>query len=336
MTELPLLADVRDAAVQGSYCPKLCTYACPVETATGDQHAVPWSFHRVVADLASGRVAPGQVAGRLDKCSGCLACQGACNYDQDVPAQVLAGRALAPVTTPAATAVLDHLRAGRRPDGSAPSSGHAGDGVVLFVGCQDAPGDVTAAVSLLGAAGLDPRVVVAPGCCGGVARDLGATELATGLGATTADALRDVESVVVLDPHCDLGDIGTRSIESVLAEHVDQLSFRSGATTVTVHDPCLTARRDGEVEPARVLLAAAGVVAMDPEGNRADTVCSGAGLSLPLVDAAAADATATRRADLLGGGPVVTWCGRAEVKLRDRGVDVTSLLHTLHERLAEA
>lgn len=334
MTALPLLADVRDAAVQGSWCPKLCTHSCPVTMATGDQHAVPWSFHRVVSDLADGRALPEDIGGRLDLCSGCLACQGACAYDQDVPAQVVAGRAVAPINTPAADAALAHMRAGRRPDGEVAAVGREGSGVVLFAGCQDAPEDVSAAVALLDAAGLDPRVVAAPGCCGGVARDLGHTDLAGSLAVASSTALAGVREVVVLDPHCELEDVTTTSVIAILVEHVDELVFIGAPVHVTVHDPCLSARRDGEVTPARVLLAAAGVTPTDPEGSGSNTVCSGGGLSLPLVDLNAADAVARRRVVMLGPGQVVTWCGRAQTRLAGQGANATSLLRLLHDRLA--
>ncbi len=83
---------VAAAATHGSFCPKMCTFACPVTAATGRDDAVPWSLHRTVADLADGRLPladdDGEVFARLTACTGCLGCQVPCTFDQDVPAQV--------------------------------------------------------------------------------------------------------------------------------------------------------------------------------------------------------------------------------------------------------
>lgn len=343
MTTLPIADDVAAEARQGSWCPKLCTFACPVTTATGDQHAVPWSFHRVVTDLVDGRVeaTADAVAGRLDLCSGCLACQGPCTFDQDVPSQVLAGRAVAPVGTARAEAVLDHLREGRRPDGDdpvAPRADVAAD-TTLFVGCQDDPADVDAAVALLEAAGRTVRVAVAAPCCGGVARDLGHVAMADDLATATAAAVdhRDDHVLVAIDPHCSVGDRAPTPVVELLASLLDDTDFAPDGTAdaVVVHDPCVTVRRHGVVDAPRRLLAAAGLVTVEPEGSGHDTVCSGAGLSLPLVDEHAASLTSARRVDLLGDGPTVTWCRRAQDRLHDAGADVSSLLVLLRRRLAD-
>lgn len=341
MTTLPIAQDVRDEAVQGSWCPKLCTFACPVTMATGDQHAVPWSFHRVVADLADGRTTPDQVDHRLDRCTGCLACRDACTFEQDVPAQVLAGRAVSPVEGPAADAALANLADGRRPDGSAaPGVRESAEAdVVLLSGCQDAQADTEAAVALLEAAGRHVTVVPAQPCCGGVARDLGATDLADTLAAATSEAMAEAThgtdlTVVAIDPHCGIADVDVVPVLEVLAAHVDDLAFvPEDGTAVVVHDPCVSVRVHGVLDAPRALLRAAGVVVVEPEGAGRDTVCSGAGMSLPIVDESAAAATADRRVAMLGDGPVVTWCGRAEQRLGTSGADVSSLLQTLRRRL---
>lgn len=347
MTELPVLpVSTVDAATQGSYCPKLCSFACPVHAATGRDDAVPWSFHRAVTDLADGRRHADAVAGDLVACTGCLACQVPCTFDQDVPAQVRDARAVARPRTDAADSALAHLAHGRRADGSVAAV--ATDAVppgatVLHAGCHDPAEVVSAARQLLEAAGLEVAVV-ADGCCGQLAADLGDTATAGERGAHRAGQLTGAEQVVTLDPHCAPAlpdDLVVRDLWSVLAEA--DLPFTAavtddGAAERTYHDPCLLARRDGVVDPPRRLLAAAGVALVEPEFHGRTTACSGAGMGLPVLDALAADATAARRAAHLAatGAPTVTACSRAADRLRAAGRPTEDLAVLLASRTRTA
>lgn len=343
MSELPVLpAGTVGAAVQGSYCPKLCTFACPVHAATGRDDAVPWSFHRAVTDLVDGRRRADEVADALVACSGCLGCQSPCAFDQDVPAQVRDARSLARPQSPDADEALTHLAAGRRPDGTAAGGGQAsvhGGATVLHAGCQDPDEVVDAARQLLAAAGHDV-VVVADGCCGQLARDLGDTATARARTAHRAGQLAPAGLVVSLDPHCAPSlpdDVPVQDLWSVLADAA--LPWRADAGQVaTYHDPCLLAR-DADVTTApRQLLAAAGVRVVEPEFHGRDTACTGAGLGLPLLDPSAADATARRRADHLvaaGADVSVTACCRASTRLRAVGHPTEDLAVLLASRLTE-
>ncbi|HEX2028214.1 MAG TPA: hypothetical protein VHF25_09480, partial [Nitriliruptorales bacterium] len=113
------MADVRADAVHGSFCPKMCSFRCPVVAATGDERAVPWALHTVVAALATGARPPdGRAYRALRGCTGCHACRDACLYDLDVPAQVQAGRAAvvaAGEAPPAVAVAVAHVAAGRSP-----------------------------------------------------------------------------------------------------------------------------------------------------------------------------------------------------------------------------
>lgn len=341
MRELPVLPEATvDAAVQGSYCPKLCTFACPVHQATGRDDAVPWSFHRAVTDLADGRRAPDEVRDDLVACTGCLACQQPCDFDQDVPAQVRDARAVAAPSTPATERVLHHLAEGDRPDGT-PGHGpeRAPDGAtVLHAGCHDPEDVVVAAAQLLTAAGHDVTVV-ADGCCGQLATDLGATDIAADRAAHRRRQLGPAGLVVVLDPHCLPAlpdDVEVADLWSLLAQDPPTFGADTG-DVVTYHDPCVLARGAGVVDPPRALLRAAGCTVVEPEHAGATTGCSGAGMGLPLLDPDAAEATAARRADELAATrvPAVTACSRAAERLRGAGIDVDDLAVLLAARLAE-
>ena len=342
MTELPVLPPATvDAAVHGSYCPKLCTFACPVTSATGRDDAVPWSFHRAVTDLADGRRRPDDVADDLVACSGCLGCQPPCTYDQDVPAQVRDARAVARPRTAAADAALDHVAAGRRPDGSEGSGASpvAAGTTVLHAGCQDPDEVVHAARMLLTAAGHDV-VVVADGCCGQLARDLGDPVVAEDRRAHRAGQLQDAGTVVTLDPHCAPALDGAAEVVDLWTALADaSLPFRTDAAPATAyHDPCLLARRDDVITPPRRLLAAAGIPVVEPEFHGRDTACTGAGMGLPLLDPAAADATARRRVghlDATEATTTTTACSRAATRLRAVGHSTHDLAVLLAARLTE-
>jgi Fe-S oxidoreductase len=343
VTDLPVLpATTVDAATLGGYCPKLCTFACPVHAATGREDAVPWGFHRAVTDLAERRRAPDDVADDLVACTGCLACRTPCAFDQDVPDQVRHARAVAVPSTAASERALDHLAAGRRPDGTAGTDrGPAPAGAtVLHAGCQDPEEVVAAARALLAAAGHDVTVVD-DGCCGQLARDLGAPGTADGRHAHRQGQLSAAARVVVLDPHCRPAlpdDVEVVDLWTVLAD-ADLPLATEPTTRGTYHDPCLLARGAGVTTAPRVLLAAAGVEVVEPEHHGADTACAGAGMGLPRLDPTAADATAARRSTQLAAAAAdvtVTACSRAADRLRAAGHPTHDLAVLLAARLTEA
>ncbi len=338
---------VADDALHGSFCPKMCSHACPVTSATGRDDAVPWSFHRTVSDLASGRlpVVPA-VAGRLGACSGCLACRVPCVFDQDVPSQVRAGRAALVDAGVAPAVVADAVAAvaaGRAPTGEplpSPPADDDGEVTALVVaGCRDDNDVLAATVALLRAAGERVRVEVPAGCCGALLDDLGARdagddarERLQGPGAAAA--------VVATDPHC-LGSLRAAGYAATdLASYLDaavtagRLRFATAATpaappAVTWHDPCVLARGEGVVAAPRRVLAAAGFEVREPELTGERTGCSGAGMGMDQLEPEAAAATAAVRAVQLGDGPSVTGCARARQRLTAAGGDVRELATVL-------
>lgn len=347
----PAVAEIAGDALHGSYCPKMCTFACPVTSATGRDDAVPWSFHRTVSDLATGRlpIVP-EIAGRLAACSGCLACQVPCAFDQDVPSQVRAGRAalVAEGVAPALVAeAVAHVAAGRAPTGASLPAVPADDAdgrevtTLVIAGCRDDDDALAAVVAVLRAAGERVTVQVPDGCCGALLDDLGARDAGDAARARLVTAAATTR-VVATDPHC-LGSLRSTGLEVAdLATHLDEavrdgrLRFPASTWDATWHDPCVLARGEGVLDAPRRLLAAAGAVVTDPEHARERTGCSGAGLGMDQLDPAAAAATAALRAHELGDGPVVTGCARAQQRLAAAGTDVTDLATALARRLAAA
>lgn len=325
-------------AEHGSFCPKMCNHTCPVLTATGDPATAPWALHRLVADLAAGRLPLDHDAARaLHHCTGCGACATACLWpEQDVPAQVRAGRAAAVAAGVAAAVVAQveaHVADGRSPWGTAPVPSRATGGatVTLHVGCADPPPVVDAAVRLLEAAGERVAVVAPHGCCGALLDDLGAS-------AAAADARARLElpdTVVVTDPHCLAALPAATDLITALVARVDRLRWRGGLGPVTYHDPCVLARGRGQLAAPRTLLEAAGGVLHEPEGSGARTVCSGAGAGYDLLEPATATELARRRAVQLAaaGGRVVTACSRAARLLRSVGLPAAHLVEVLAEEV---
>lgn len=346
MTDLPVMpAEVTDAARHGSYCPKLCTFACPVSEATGRDDAVPWSFHRTVSDLADGRLAPQEAAPRLTACSGCLACRQPCVFDQDVPAQVVAARAVAMPQTEPSERALVQLALGRRPDGTSTPApiGNRDADVVVVAGHADTREAMQAALRLFSAAGVDVAVIAPDGCCGALPRALGQPGLATGLTSQLATQVGTAKRVVGLDPHClselrqaapnaDVIDVAT-----ALAELLDRLRFRSAGRTLAWHDPCVLSRGEGVTDPPRRLLAAAGFTLAEPEDHRSSGACSGAGLGMPLLDPEAAAATAVRRARQLrvASATSASSCRRAADLLAANGAPTEDLVILLADLLED-
>lgn len=345
-TNLPLAEPIVAQAVHGSYCPKMCNHTCPVLRATGRTDAVPWGFHRTVADLADGRLAPADAAERLIACTGCHACAEGCIFeDQDVPEQVRAGRAAlhsAGASLPAVAAAEEAVADGRSPfdRGDTPGAvGATAPTMQLLVGCRDRAEVVAAAVRVLGAAGESVAVVVPDGCCGGVLRDLGATEAAADATATLATRLRPDVPVVLLDPHCHDtvdgldADRAVEDLVAVLHRLVESgdLDLDGAPETVRWHEPCLLVDGPAAGAGPAVLAGVGSLVELPGEAHRG---CSGAGLGMELLDEEAAETVARqRRAMLAGPGPVVTGCAGAAARLSTDDEPALHLVQLLDDLL---
>lgn len=347
---LPLIDErVRDLAVHGSYCPKLCSHTCPVLAATGRDEAVPWSLHRVVADLATGRAEPEPgVDAALHHCTGCGACATACGWeDQDVPAQVRSGRAATfTVASESARTMVENVAAGRTPGGAelleVDQDGLDATATVV-VGCRDRRATVDAFVRLCDAAEVSLRVVVPAGCCGSILDDIGAVREATTARTSLEKRLRDGMTTVALDPHC------LPSLRSTVGGDVtDAVTYISGLVTsgrlslpareraeVTWHDPCVLARTEGVVDTPRHLLGAVGIDVAEVEDHGTRTRCSGAGMGYPDLEPADAARVAVARAAQLdrSAKPVVTACPRARDHLSEAGTPIHDLFEFLADHL---
>ena len=76
-----------------SLCPKLCRFACPVASATADESATPTAMMEGLLRARAGSLPWAEAADLLQRCTGCEACRVPCEYDQDLPEFLYAGRA---------------------------------------------------------------------------------------------------------------------------------------------------------------------------------------------------------------------------------------------------
>ena len=338
------LDDVRDEAILGSFCPKMCNFAGPVATATGRETDTPWGLHVTVSALARGQTQPDEASYRaLTGCTGCHACRDACLYDLDVPAQVRAARASHdPTDPPVVSRVGAAVDDGQTPYGDRPVRVDADPDepdIQVVLGCRD-DADVAAAIRvLLERSGMAARLVSPPGCCGALLTDLGLPERGRELSRQLAERLDPGIPTLALDPHClpTLRTVVEADVEdslTVLRRLLGEgrLEFAATGTTgtVTFHDPCVLVRDEGTVDAPRHLLSAAGYDVDEPFGAGRRTACSGAGMGMDLLDPGATAAVADRRSEQLGatGSPVATACGRARRVLQAAGT-TTDDIHVL-------
>ncbi|MBW3562015.1 MAG: (Fe-S)-binding protein [Actinobacteria bacterium] len=338
------LDDVRDEAILGSFCPKMCNFACPVATATGRETDTPWGLHVTVSSLARGQTQPDDASyGALTGCTGCHACRDACLYELDVPAQVRAARAShGPADHPAVARVVAAVDDGRTPYGGRPVQVDPGPDdpeVQVVLGCRDDADVVAAMRVLLERAGVAAKLVSPPGCCGAVLTDVGLPDRGRELAGRLGERLDPQVPTVALDPHClpmlrTVVDADVEDSLTLLCRLIDDGRLPLGATdttgSVTFHDPCVLVRDEGTIDAPRRLLSAAGYEVDEPLAAGRRTACSGAGMGMDLLDPTATAAVADRRSEQLGatGSPVATACGRARRVLQAAGT-TTDDIHVL-------
>ena len=169
---------------------------------------------------------------------------------------------------------------------------------LLWIGCgcsYDPHGqDVVRAMQrILTAAGQSWGVLSAETCCGEPARRAGNEYLYWELSQRVISDLRakGVRKIVTCDPHCarmfdsdyrqqpEFSELGIQVVHhtELLATLVGSLDLRGGAGTVTLHDPCYSARGRGVVDQPRDVLRAVGADLREMSSHGERTLCCGAG-----------------------------------------------------------
>ena len=175
-----------------SLCPRMCRYACPVSNGAADETATPTAMIQAWKEAQAGRLSWKAAADAVSRCTGCMACQAPCEFDQDVPSMLYQARAQAWTNggVPDGAQLLHkHYLDSGNPYGEdlhRAMREHASDGdfdrkgrVLFWPGCRllhDAPADVATLMHVFRALGADhislPAREETP-CCGGPLRAIG-------------------------------------------------------------------------------------------------------------------------------------------------------------------
>jgi Fe-S oxidoreductase len=324
-----------------------CTYAC-----VAAQRHETFSPRKVVEDMLAGKRTE---AGGLWACTACGGCSTVCNAGVDFPglARELRGRCRGSELPAAAhhgvlnrssrLTSLPHLEPRSARWVTPELEIDPNSDVLLFVGCVPYM-DVTlryirddlleiprAAVRLLNAMEVRPRLLRSERCCGHDAYWSGDDALFEKLARENLEAVRGsgVKEIIAFCPECasawrDLypravGGTGlkVRTLAEVLAEGISsgRLRLSGGDEAVTFHDPCRLSKGAGIVEQTRAVLRDTGRLVEMPRSGTMSACCGTAGW-------VGCDHTAKRvqferldEASATGAGTLVTACPKCLVHL---------------------
>ncbi len=350
-TKLPLVSQQRKALENCAYCPKLCRAVCPVSAADRRETLTPWGKMSLTWMTSRGRPSPdAEIAETVWACTGCMACRQNCDHENPVAETLAMARAdyfnavLAPSSAKESAARFPELE-GKLSAAAQGLAKHDGvdvnSRIALVVGCSyltQAPEESAAALRV--AASLVGPIRLVDACCGlplFLAGDHGSLRQAQ---KKLERALSGTTRVIAADPGC------TRFLESRRAESLVAIAARSLSklrrledlkpdVPVRYHDPCQLGRGLGLFEEPRKILAR--ILGRAPEEfsrAREDAVCSGGGGLLPETAPRTSERIASQRLEdhrALGGGIVVTACGKSLQRFRDNGAEAVDLL-TLVDR----
>ncbi len=352
-TKLPLASQQEKALENCAYCPKLCRAVCPVSAADRRETLTPWGKMSITWMTSRGQLKPdAEIAETAWACTGCMACRQNCDHENPVAETLALARAdyfnagLAPAAAKESAArfpeqeakLSSAVQALAQRDGV-----DANSSIALVVGCSYLThSPEVAAAALRVAATLVGPVRLVDACCG-LPLLLAGDHAALGQAQQKLTrALSGATRVIAADPAC------TRFLESRRAESLVAIAARSLSklrrlddvkpeAVMRYHDPCQLGRGLGLFEEPRKILAR--VLGRAPEEfsrAREDAVCSGGGGLLPETAPKTSERIASQRLEdhrALGGGTVVTACGKSLQRFRDNGADVVDLISLVDRAL---
>ena len=347
-----------------AYCPKLCTFTCPVSRATRRETHSPWGKQTTLFEVERGMIPLGrEYVEPLFACTSCHACTSVCDHDVDVSVSLLSGRA----RVLEAGLLPDPLRLLLRnqPDREAEArrsvaavAGAIGPSTtartVLFPGCAAALGDpdmVRAALAITRTIDGEATAPFQDLCCGLPYLLAGDTSGFRKAGRKLSEAARGWKKIVVLDPGCawtlgrlyplhglELPAEVTTLVEHVLP-HLHRFVRRSNPRgPVFYHDPCHLGRGLGLFDPPReILLRLVAGGARDLSRTREYEPCCGGGGAIPESMPDVARGAASHLAGSLreeGARTVVTACPTCRTHLTGQDdLEVLDLVTLLAEAL---
>ncbi len=359
---LPTLSARKDTLEKCVFCPKLCRTACPVSNAEPRETLTPWGKMSTAYFAARGDVPlEASFTRPAWACTGCFACKGACDHENDVAGTLLDTRAAlvsAKLGPEGAHRTIARFGAHREATkrgveelrAAAGSAARADARDALLVGCgyvRKARAEAGHAVEAAAALVRGP-VAVVDACCGLPLLLAGDTRGFAAQAESFAEQVKRAERVLVVDAGCALTlnarypQHGVRigpNVELLVelaAENLGSLeAVESGpggsqSERVRWHDPCQLGRGLGVYEaPRAVLTRALGRAPDEFDTRREKGTCAGAGgllpVTMPETARAIADARLAEHARS-GGGRVVTACASSLVAMRKAGAEVDDIV----------
>ncbi len=340
-----------------AFCPKLCSHACPVSSATRRETLTPWGKQTTLYEMLRGMVPTSkEYVEPLFACAECLGCHEPCDHGIDVPGSLRRGRATVfehgLLPDPLRKLLRDQPRmqqqardrVTRLPGARRPASGTR---VILYPGCQPSiedPGLVQDAMKVLDRLAGGSSAIFMDGCCGLPYLHVGDVEGFRAAARSLASQMAGLREVVVLDPAC------AHTILSLYPQHGIQIETQVTTLVqfvlphlhrfvrranprgpVFYHDPCHLGRGLGIYDPPReILLRLVAGGARDLHTSREKEPCCGGGGALPvsMPDVAAQVANSLAgKFEAQGARTVITACPTCKRMLSGHhGLDVVDIV----------
>lgn len=319
-----------------AYCPKMCRFACPVGESTQTEAHSTWGKMTAAHLVTTGQRALDEGASKaLHACTGCMRCASFCKHENLVGAALFSAReaTIAAGTQPkGAASTLATFTQAQNPFGQELGTLVASwrsDTPVrypLFPGCASlvkAPQAIEDTLVVSRAFGAPMGVArAASRCCGYPLYAAGAHDAFREHAKATAEALKEVPELVVLDPGCartflrvypEFGvTLATRvrTVVEVLEENLSHApELPPLPDTVGYHDACHLGRGLGQYEPPRALLRRAVTKIEEAPSIRREAGCAGGGGLLPRTMPDVAVDVARRQArEISDESAIVTAC----------------------------
>ncbi len=298
-------------------------------------------------------------------CTGCRACTGYCEHDNEPALVLLAGRAQANAEG-ACHPLLEKYperfrsrdeRLAKKLQEHIPDSQRSTEGLVGFwPGCDaidKSMQDVEAALEIFQAIGGAPVAIVqSEQVCGGYPLlAAGHPDSFRNHAERVAKSMSKFKTIITNCSACLFTvqrqyaaegvqlDVNIVSVPEYLTEKLQALPKSTNKQPVYYHDPCHLARYSGVIEEPRLVLSRIAEL-RDFEWSHADAECCGGAGLLPKTDPDTADSMARRRMREVanrGGGTIVTACATCTYMLRSNaptGVVVRDLAAFVADALA--
>jgi Fe-S oxidoreductase len=368
------IAEIRETTESCKHC-YMCRHACPTFLATKLDSHTPRGYALLLSEIDHGYQGfTPAIVDRFYQCSQCGLCREDCAYhwaeDEVVrnAREEIVQKGKAPERVRAvAERILatgsPYEQAARGVEASSIRAGVKGVDVLYFAGCstrQRHPELVAAMDRLLGVADVRWAMLEGEGCCGTPLWELGYSEQAQKVAATTVDRIAGLSSSVLVTgcPHCarafvelypkwgiplpaGLRVMHTSQYFAELMQNGKLRLKRAELGRVSYHDPCQLGRKLGEYEaPRRLIEAATGTAPVEMFHARAAAECCGAGSIMFLTDPGVADKVAARRLGALretGCTTLVTACQNCKGLLTlaggagSNGLEVLDLVEMLSQ-----